>query len=89
MHSSFLGKYEYQVLPVGLSNSSDIFQENISNLFRDLEFVREYIDDLLVTSNGTLQDHLDKVEQVLQRLQKAGLKVNAKSQNSAEQKWNI
>ena len=50
----------------------------MSNLFRDLEFVREYIDDLLVTSNGTLQDHLDKVEQVLQRLQKAGLKVNAK-----------
>ena len=72
------GKYEYQVLPQGLSNSPDIFQENMSNLFRDLEFVREYIDDLLVTSNGTLQDHLDKVEQVLQRLQKAGLKVNAK-----------
>ena len=72
------GKYEYQVLPQGLSNSPDIFQENMSNLFRDLEFVREYIDDVLVTSNGTLQDHLDKVEQVLQRLQKAGLKVNAK-----------
>ena len=50
----------------------------MSNLFRDLEFVREYIDDLLVTSNGTLQDHLEKVEQVLQRLQKARLKVSAK-----------
>ena len=50
----------------------------MSNLFRDLEFVREYINNLLVTSNGTLQDHLEKVEQVLQRLQKAELKVNAK-----------
>ena len=49
----------------------------MSNLFRDLTFVREYIDDLLITSNGTIQDHLQKVEQVLQRLQKAGLKVNA------------
>ena len=62
------GKYEYQVLPMGLSNSPDIFQENMSNLFRDLEYVREYIDDLLITSNGSLQDHLEKVEQVLQRL---------------------
>ena len=71
------GKYEYQVLPMGLSNSPDIFQENMSNLFRDLEFVREYIDDLLITSNGSLQDHLDKVGQVLERLHKTGLKVNA------------
>ena len=70
------GKYEYQVLPMGLSNSPDIFQENMSNLFSDLKFVREYIDDLLITSNGSLEDHLDKVEQVLQRLKKAGLKVN-------------
>ena len=68
------GKYEYQVLPQGLSNSPDIFQENMSNLFRDLEFVREYIDDLLITSNGTLKDHISKVEQVLQRLKKAGLR---------------
>ena len=56
------GKYEYQVLPMGLSNSPDIFQETMSNLFQDLEYVREYIDDLLITSNGFLEDHLEKVE---------------------------
>ena len=44
------GKYEYQVLPMGLSNSPDIFQENMSKLFSDLEFVREYIDDLYITA---------------------------------------
>ena len=49
----------------------------MSNLFSDLKFVREYIDDLLITSNGSLEDHLDKVGQVLQRPKKAGLKVNA------------
>ena len=53
---------------MGLSNSPDIFQENMSNLFRDLEFVREYIDNHLITSNGTLKNHLAKVEQVLPRL---------------------
>ena len=70
-------KYEYQVLPMGLSNSPDIFQENMSNLFRDLEYVREYIDDLLVTSSGTFEDYLEKVDEVLKRLKDVGLRVNA------------
>ena len=61
---------------MGLSNSPDIFQEKFSNLFRDLEIVREYIDDLLINFNGSLQYHLDKVEWVLERLPNTGLKVN-------------
>ena len=43
-----------------------------------LEFVRAYIDDLLVISKGNWEDHLDKLETVLERLKQAGLKVNAK-----------
>ena len=72
------GKYEYQKLPMGLCNSPEIFQEQLSHLFRDLEYVREYIDDLLITSNSTVDDHLVKVDTVLAKLRKAGLKVNAK-----------
>ncbi len=49
----------------------------MGELFADLEFARAYIDDLLVISSGTFEDHLDKLEQVLKRLQEAGLKVNA------------
>ena len=71
------GKYEMQCLPMGLCNSPDIFQEKMSELMYDLDFVRTYIDDLLIITNGSYEDHLDKVEQVLQRLQHAGLKVNA------------
>ena len=41
-----------------------------------LEFARACIDDLLVVSKGTLQDHLDQLKQVQQRLNEAGLKVN-------------
>jgi hypothetical protein len=40
--------------------------------------VRANIDDLLVLSKGSFEDHLLKLELVLQHLQKAGLKVNAK-----------
>ena len=43
-----------------------------------LEFVRAYIDDLSVISKGNWEDHLDKLETVLERLKQAGLKVNAK-----------
>lgn len=71
------GKFEYQRLPMGLNNSPDIFQEKMSELMLGLEFVRTYLDDLLVITNGTFKDHLERLEMVLQRLKQAGLKVNA------------
>ena len=71
------GKYEYQRLPMGLRNSPDIFQEKMSELMQGLEFVRVYIDDLLCITTSTYQDHLHKLEEVLQRVKAAGLKVNA------------
>ena len=70
------GKYEMQRLPMGLCNSPDIFQEKMSELMEGLEFVRTYIDDLLVITKGSFEDHLEKLERVLVRLQKAGLRVN-------------
>jgi len=47
----------------------------MSELMDGLAFVRTYIDDLLCLTKGTFSDHLKKVELVLQRQQKAGLKV--------------
>ena len=42
-----------------------------------LEYVRAYIEDLLVITKGNLDDHLDKLKQVFIRLRDAGLKVNS------------
>lgn len=36
------GKYEMQVLPMGLCNEPDIFQEKMSRLFTELEYIRIY-----------------------------------------------
>ena len=47
------------------------------HLMEALEYVRTYIDDLLVITRGTLEDHLEKLREVLRRLRDAGLKVNA------------
>ena len=80
------GKYEYNRLPMGVTNSADIFQEKMSKLFVGFDYVRAYIDDLLVTTKSTFKDHLMKLETVLIKLEKAGLKVNfAKSKFCKEE----
>ena len=70
------GKYEYTRLPMGVKCSPDIFQERMSDLFQGMEFVRAYLDDLLLLTKGDWSDHVVKLDQVLQRLGEAGLKVN-------------
>jgi Reverse transcriptase (RNA-dependent DNA polymerase) len=62
---------------MGICNSPDIFQEKMSSLFDDLEYVKTYIDNLLVISKGNWSDHLQHLDVVLQRLQEAGLEFNA------------
>ncbi len=42
-----------------------------------LEYVQAYLDDLLCISTSSLEDHLEKLEEVLRRRHNAGLKVNA------------
>lgn len=67
---------------MGLCNSPEIFQEIMFNLFRGFDYAREYIDDLIITTTGTYEDHLEKIGTVLHKLKKAGLKVNAKKSSS-------
>ncbi len=43
--------------------------------------VRTYLDDLLIITKGSLEDHLEKLSMVLTRLQDAGLKINADRSN--------
>jgi hypothetical protein len=44
------GKYQYLKLPMGISFSPVNFQENMSDLLPHLNFVRTYLDDILVIS---------------------------------------
>ncbi len=71
------GKYSYKRLPMGFGGSADIFQAQIMGLMASLEFVRAYINDLLIIMRGILDKHLKKMETVQTRLPDAGLKVNA------------
>ena len=61
---------------MGISLAPDIFQQVMVDLLGDLEFVHVHIDDVLITSNGTMEDHMSKLQQVLKRLENIGFTAN-------------
>ena len=61
---------------MGIAGSPDIFQEKMSDLMAPLEFVRKHLDYVLIITSSTFSDHLEKLEQVLKKLDEAGLRVN-------------
>jgi hypothetical protein len=48
----------------------------MSKLVQDMEYVKTYLDDLLILINNSFKDHLLKIEIVLARLSTAGMRVN-------------
>ena len=67
-------KYRYKRLSMGVSNSLDIFQERMNRIFRGFEFIRAYIDDLLIITKSDWSDHLEKLERTLRKLKDNGIK---------------
>eukprot|EP00957_Ditylum_brightwellii_P182120 13875942-Ditylum_brightwellii.AAC.1 len=49
----------------------------MSEMFTDMEEVHAYIDNLLLITTGSWENHLEKLGQVLGRLNQTELKVNA------------
>ncbi len=47
------GKFRYNMLPMGLVSSGNIFQAKVNELLGDIEGVKAYIDDILVLISGT------------------------------------
>ena len=62
---------------MGLCNSTDIFQEKMSEIFVGIDTVRVYTGELLHVTTGSWTEHLTVLEEMLTCLQKVGLKVNA------------
>ena len=54
------GKYSYKRLPMQIAGSRDIFQLKMSELMMALEYVRTYLDDLLIISKSNLKTTLKR-----------------------------
>ncbi len=61
---------------MGFVGSADVFQVEMIDLVEALEYAQAYIDNLLILTRGTLEDHLEKLTKVLNRLHDVRLKVN-------------
>jgi transposase InsO family protein len=74
------GLYEWRVCPFGLSNAPAAFQRFINSVLRPFldDFATAYMDDILIFTNGTRRDHMDKVRRVLRALAAAGLYLDPK-----------
>ena len=48
----------------------------MNELLNGLEYVRAYIDDVLIISDGNFEDHLNKVKIVLKKLKITTFKIN-------------
>jgi hypothetical protein len=61
---------------MGISNSPDIFQNKIYQLMDGLKYVQAFLENILIETKITYEDHLRKLDTDLQKLHAANLKVN-------------
>ncbi|CAK1595948.1 unnamed protein product [Parnassius mnemosyne] len=76
---TFNGKsYVYNVLPQGLKTSVGSFSRAMNLILGPevQEFCVNYLDDLAIITTGTLDKHLEHIDIVLSKLNKAGLTCN-------------
>jgi hypothetical protein len=64
--------------PHYLKTSPHIFQRIMYELLGDIPNIQVYLDDIIITSNGTFEEHAAIMEQVLDILQKANFRANVR-----------
>ena len=69
-----MGKFEFNRVPFGLAQASAYFQRLINEVLTDCNFAMGYLDDIIIFSK-TEEEHLQHLEEIFERLQKAGLKL--------------
>ena len=67
---------QYRRMPFGLTNAPATFQRLMSQLFSggEWDFVSVYLDDVLIASQN-MQEHVEHLKKVLQKLNEAGLRL--------------
>jgi len=69
--------WEWLVMPFGLKNAPVFFQQVMDQVLEGADFLKCYIDDILVHNKGLLQ-HLAHLEELFKRLHKVNMKIHLK-----------
>ncbi len=80
-------QYTWERMPQGLHNSPAIFHRALEDTLNPLTGtgnVIHYVDDILIATEGSLDDHLLLVDEVLLTLGKAGFKLNKEKAQIAQ-----
>ena len=70
------GLFQYKRLPFGILSAPAIFQRTMDSLLQGIPQTCVYLDDILITGN-TVEEHLKNLDEVLRRLQTAGLRLKS------------
>ncbi len=69
--------WEWLMMPFGLKNAHVFFQGVMDQVLKGADFLKCYIDDILVHSKGLLQ-HLAHLEKLFKRLHEVNMKIHPK-----------
>ena len=70
------GLFQYKRLSFGVSSAPAIFQRTMDSLLQGIPQTCVYLDDILITGKTT-KEHIKNLDEVLQRLQTAGLRLKS------------
>ena len=68
------GLYEWNVLPFGPTNAPAFFQRAMQHVFQGLDFIKIYLDDILILSN-TFEEHIEHIKLAFERVKQYNLKM--------------
>ena len=74
------GLYEFLVMPFGLSYVPATFQRLMNRVLQEFlgDFVAVYLDDVIIFTKGTFEQHMDHLRQVFEALRMTNLKIKLK-----------
>ncbi|EIE88590.1 hypothetical protein RO3G_13301 [Rhizopus delemar RA 99-880] len=67
---------QFKRAPFGSTPISSVVQRSLTNLFADLDYVVNFIDDIYILSDNNLEKHKQHVQTVLERLTLHNLRIN-------------
>ncbi|KAG0440307.1 Retrovirus-related Pol polyprotein from transposon 17.6 [Dictyocoela muelleri] len=68
-------QYEYLRMPFGLANAPRTFQRAMQNILGHLDFVKIYLDDVLIHSKE-IEEHHNHIMEVVRKLKESGMSIN-------------